>query len=161
MQYLISEKTNPLSREMVIEDRHGQAVFRAHGPVVRMRDELHVDNANGVEEVLIKEPVLGDRSKFELYREGKRCAVVSRVGVGNLLEGFDVDIADGVPVHARGDMLGRDFALMDARGNVGQVRRHNDHSIELQTGAGQDDALLVAGVLAMIAMTDAWARARH
>ena len=160
MQYLIREHSNPLTREIVIEDRHGTSVYRAHGPVVRMRDELHVDNASGREEYLIKEPVLGDRSRFELYRDGKRYAVISRVGVGNLLEGFDLEVTGAGQIHARGDMLGREFALMGNGGSVGQVRRHNEHSIELETAAGQDDALLVAGVLTMVAMTDAWARSR-
>jgi uncharacterized protein YxjI len=160
VQYLIREHSNPLTREMLIEDRHGTCVFRAHGPVVRMRDELHLDNGSGHEEYLIKEPVLGDRSRFELHRNGKRRAVISRVGVGNLLEGFDVDVTGATQIHARGDMLGREFALMGNGGSVGQVRRHNEHSIELETAAGQDDALLVASVLAMVAMTDAWARAR-
>jgi uncharacterized protein YxjI len=161
VQYLIREQSNPLSREIVIEDRHGQCVYRARGPVVRMRDELHVENGSGVEEYLIKEPVLGDRSRFELYRQGKRCAVISRVGVGNLLEGFDVDVTGGEKLHARGDMFGREFSLMGASGSVGQVRRHNEHSVDLETAAGQDDGLLVAGVLAIFAMTDAWARSHR
>jgi uncharacterized protein YxjI len=163
VQYLIREQANPLSREIVIEDRHGQCVYRAHGPVVRMRDELHVENASGVEEFLIKEPVLGDRSRFELRRQGKRrpVAVISRVEVGNLLEGFDVDVTGGEKVHARGDMFGREFSLMGTSGSVGQVRRHNERSVELETGAGQDEALLVASVLAIFAMTDAWARSRR
>jgi uncharacterized protein YxjI len=160
VQYLIREHSNPLSREILIEDRHGACVYRAHGPVVRLRDELHVENGSGHEEYLIKEPVLGDRSRFELYRDGKRRAVISRVGVGNLLEGFDLDVSGASQIHARGDMLSREFELMGNGGSVGQVRRHNEHSIELETAAGQDDALLVAGVLAMVAMTDAWARSR-
>jgi uncharacterized protein YxjI len=160
VQYLIREHSNPLNREIVIEDRHGNVVYRAHGPVVRMRDELHVEDGSGHEHYLIKEPVLGDRSRFELYRDGKRCAVISRVGVGNLLEGFDLDVTGAGQIHARGDMLSREFQLVGSAGNVGQVRRHNEHSIELETAAGQDDALLVAGVLAMVAMTDAWARSR-
>ena len=66
MQYVIRDHSSPLSREIVIEDRHRQRLFRAHGPVVRVRDELHLEDAKGVEQAYIKDPVLGDSSTFEI-----------------------------------------------------------------------------------------------
>jgi uncharacterized protein YxjI len=163
MQYLIKDKTSPLTRELVVEDRSGHCVLRAHGPVVRLRDELQVDDAEGVEKVRIKEPVLGDRRTFELYQGKTHFANVSMVAVGNLLDGYDINVIGGQALHARGDMLGREFTMSGPKGIVARVRKHDSHSIECETAHGQDDTLLLAGILAMAAMTDAWARAatRH
>jgi uncharacterized protein YxjI len=159
MQYVIRETINPLNREMMIEDRHGKSLFRVHGPVVRLRDELRFDDAAGVEQAWIKEPVLGDRKTFEIYRGEARAAVIRMVAVGNLLEGFDVDISGATAVHARGDMYGREFTLSGPGGVVARVHRHDGNAIECETAFGQDDVMLLAGIVAMGAMTDIWARA--
>lgn len=159
MHYLIREKTSPLSREHVIEDGQGKLLFHAHGPVVRARDELHLDDASGAQQFLIKEPLLSKRKTFELYRTGgTHCADVTAVGTGNLLEGFDVRGSAGPPLHARGDMLSREFTIAGPQGIVAQVRRKDAHVVTCEIAAGQDDALLLASILAIGAMTDAWAK---
>jgi uncharacterized protein YxjI len=159
MQYVIRDTSNPLNREMVIEDRHGKGMFRVHGPLVRLRDELRVEDGQGVEQARIKEPVLGDRKTFEIWRGDSRAAVISMVAVGNLLEGYDLTFTSGDSVHARGDMYGRDFTVSGKSGVVARVQRHNGHALECETAFGQDDVMLLAGVVAMGAMTDIWARA--
>lgn len=159
MEYRIRDKSTPLGREMLIEDRQGHLLLRAHGPTVRIRDELHVDDIDGLEQISIKEPVLGDRKTFELYRAGSRCAVVRMMTVSNLLEGFSLDVPGASQIKAQGDPL-TEFTLTRDRANVGHVRRHGTESIDVETAAGQDDTLLIASVLAMCAMSDAWARTR-
>src|ERR1051326_4535543 len=145
MQYLIRDKSSLRSREVTIEDARGQRVFRAHGPTLRIRDELRLDDTWGNEQIVIKEPVLSDRKTFELYRGGLRCGVVSMVSTGNLLEGFDVTHTSAAPLHARGDLLGREFTLVGAGGDLGHVHRHKGNAIEVETAGGQDDVLLLAG----------------
>jgi uncharacterized protein YxjI len=165
MQYIIREQSSLLSREMSIEDHSGQQVFKAHGPVVRVRDELRLLNPQGVEQAYIKDPVLGDSSTFEIYRGGAHYADVKAVAVGNLLEGYDIVVrARGdEPFHARGDMFERDFTIGHHGQQAARVRRQHGSAIQVDTEAGQDDLLLLAGVLAIVAMTDLRARAasRH
>jgi len=160
MHYLISDKTSPLGREIVVQDRQaGGCLFRAHGPVVRLRDELRLDDAQGVEQLWIKEPMLGDRKTVELLRSGQRCATLRMFTVGNLLEGVDVDFVDGCKLHARGDLVGHTYSVHGDTGLVAQVKPHKSHALELDTTAGQDEPVIVGVILAMSAMADAWARA--
>jgi uncharacterized protein YxjI len=164
MHYTIREQTSLRSRELVIEDRTGHQVFHVHGPIVRVRDELHLDDAQGVEQAWIKDPVLGDSSTFEIYRVGSHFADVKTVAVGNLLEGYDIaPRSGGEPLRARGDMFQRDFTIT-ARGlPAAQVRHHGHSGLDVDTEPGQDDVLLLAGVVSIWAMTELRARAasRH
>jgi uncharacterized protein YxjI len=160
MQYIIREQSSLLSREMVVEDRSGHQVFRAHGPLVRVRDELRLDDAHGVEQAWIKDPVLGDSSTFEIYRDGARFADVKAVAVGNLLEGYDIVVySGGEPLRARGDMFERDFTITERGRSAARVRRHGGNAVEIETDSGQDEVLLLAGIVAICAMTDLRVRA--
>ena len=160
MDYVIRLNGMSFDRVTVIEDDHGVVQFRAHGPTVRIRDELRFDDAQGAEQFLIKEPVLGNRKKFELWRGGAHYTDVTAIGTGNLLEGFDVGgRQQSAPLHARGDMLGREFTIVGPEGLAAQVRRKGQQSMEVHTASGQNDALLLASVIAISAMTDAWAHA--
>jgi uncharacterized protein YxjI len=160
VHYLIREKASALSREHVVENDDGKMVFRAHGPVVRVRDEIHVDDAAGAQQFLIKEPLLGGRRSFAIYRTGgARCADVTAIATGNLLDGFDVQGIEGAPLHARGDVLGRAFTIAGSHGVVADIRRKDAHVLVCDIAPGQDDPLLLASVLAIGAMTDAWAQA--
>jgi uncharacterized protein YxjI len=158
MQYVIRDHTSPLSRELVIEDRHHQKLFRAHGPVVRVRDELHLEDAHGAEQAYIKDPVLSDGSTFEIYRGGAHVADVKTVAAGDALQGYDVMLrSGGEPLRARGDMFERHFTITEHGQPAAQVKRH-DGNVEVETEAGHDDVLVLAGVIAMSAMTDLRAR---
>jgi uncharacterized protein YxjI len=157
MQYLIREHGALFTRDMVIEDHGGHELFRVHGPVVRVRDELRLVDAGGAEQAWIKDPVLGDSSTFEIYRAGAHFADVKTVATGNLLEGYDIVLRAETsrdPLRARGDIFERDFTITDRGQPAARVRKHGTSGLELTTEAGQDDVLLLSAVLAISAMTD-------
>ena len=158
MQYVIREQSSLLSREMVIEDHRGHTQFKVHGPLVRLRDELRLDDAKGVEQAWIEDPVLGDSSAYEIYRGGAHVADVRMVGVGNLLEGYDINVSGGQSLQARGDMFGREYTISHQGQRAAKVKRRDSKAIEVETEGAQDEVLLLAGVVAMSAMTDIWAR---
>ncbi len=162
MQCLIRERDSLLSRDMVIEDHGGHQLFRVHGPMVRVRDELRLVDAGGDERAWIKDPVLGDSSTFEIYRDSAHFADVKTVATGNLLEGFDIVLrgdAAAEPLRARGDVFERDFAITRRGQPAARVRKHGTSGLQVDTEAGQDDVLLLAAVLAICAMADLRARA--
>jgi uncharacterized protein YxjI len=162
MQYFIREQGSLLSRDMVIEDHGGHQLFRVHGPMVRVRDELRLVDAAGTEQAWIKDPVLGNSSTFEIHRDGNHFADVKTVGTGNLLEGYDIVVLGAArdPLRARGDMFERHYVITDRGQQAGRVRKDgNTGGLEVNTAADQDDVLLLSAVLAMAAMADLRARA--
>ena len=158
MQYSIREKSSLLSRELTIDDQRGHLAFRVHGPVVRVRDELRLDDANGVEQAWIKDLVLSDGSTYEIYRGGTRYADVKRILDGDLLAGYDIVVIAGETLRARGDMRGRNFTIMAESQLAARVQRRHGDTLEVNVEHA-DDVLLLAGVVAINAMLDTWAKA--
>ena len=133
--------------------------YRVHGPVVRLRDELHLDDAKGVEQAWIKDPVLSDGTKYEIWRGGARYADVNRLVDDDLLAGFDLSLVTGEGLPVRGDILGRNFTIMSQGQLAARVQRHHGDALEVRV-EHQDEVLLLAGVVAISAMIDVWIRAR-
>ena len=159
MQYTIREGGSPLSRDIVIEDQGGHVAYRVHGPVVRLRDELRLDDSHDVEQAWIKDPVLSDGTKYEIWRGGARYADVNRLVDGDLLAGFDLSVVSGESLPVRGDILGRNFTIMSQGQLAARVQRHQRDALEVRV-EHQDEVLLLAGVVAISAMIDVWTRAR-
>jgi uncharacterized protein YxjI len=158
MQYFIRDKSSLFSRDLTIDDQRGQSSFRVHGPLVRVRDELRLDDANGVEQAWIKDLVLSDGSTYEIYRAGTRYADVKRILDGDLLTGYDIVVSEGETLRARGDLLGRNFTIMAEGQLAARVQRRHGDSLEVDVEHA-DEVLLLAGVVAINAMLDTWARA--
>ena len=159
MRYVIRDKSSPLGREMLIEDDAHAPRFRVHGPIVRLRDELRIDDMDGVEQLWITEPIPSDRRTYELRRGGAQCGQVKVVANGFMLNGFDIDIAGSEHLQARGGMFGPDVTIAGPSGTAARIHWPDRHNIQVDTAAGQDDVLLLGGVIAMSLMTEIWARA--
>ena len=125
---------------------------------MRVRDELRLDDANGVEQAWIKDLVLSDGSTYEIYRDGKRYADVKRIVDGDVLAGYDIVVTAGETLHARGDMLGRNFTIMAESQLAARVQRRHGDTLEVNVEHA-DEVLLLAGVVAINAMLDTWAKA--
>jgi uncharacterized protein YxjI len=159
MRYQIRDKSRPMSRELSIEDQHGGQLFRVHGPFIRARDELRIDDMQGVEHVWIKEPVLGDRKVYEVYRHDTQVAKINLVANGSLLEGYDIVVPGSEPYQVRGGIFGNDSTIAGPRGRAAHVNWHDKHAIAVDIESGHDDVVLLASVIAMSLMTDIWSRA--
>jgi uncharacterized protein YxjI len=158
MDYVIHENTLLPLYEVVIKNHRGQPLYRLAGPVLHLRDDLRFTDAQGEELAQIKQPLLSDQRMYEIFRNGARWAQVSMVGVGNLLEGFDVMVEGADPLRARGDMLSHSYAISSPAGTAAQVHHGRSGSYAVKTEPGQDDVLLLASVVAMSAMTTTWSR---
>src|SRR5215211_6012479 len=130
MEYVMRDQSAPLSREIVIEDLAGQVAYRVQGPVVRLRDELRLDDARGVEQAWIKDLVLSDGSKYEIWRAASRFADVNRIVDGDLLAGFDISVVSGENLPVRGDMQGRNFTIMSGGQLAARVQRRRGDTLE-------------------------------
>jgi len=158
MQFTIREGGSLLSREIVIEDQTRQVAYRAPLPVVHLREELRLDDAKGVEQAWIKDMVLGDGSKYEIWRGGARYADINRLVDGDLLAGFDISVITGETLLVRGDIQGRNFTIMSHGELAARVQPHKD-ALDVRV-EHQDEVLLLASVVAIRAMIDNWTRAR-
>ena len=69
-----------------------------------------------------------------------------------------MDRGGGEPLRARGDMFERDFTITSRGQSAARVKRH-DGNLQVETEPGQDDVLVLAGVIAISGMTDLRARA--
>lgn len=158
MHYSVHEKTFSLSHEIDVLDDRGNLVYRVHGPLVRAREDVYIDDSAGTELARIKEPLLGNGQAYEIY-QGGRCTVRLAMRVtATLLEGIDIQTDDGRSLRAHGDLVRRDYTIDSGPKNAARVSRHGDQSFKIETMPDQDDLLLIMSAIAMALMVAAWAR---
>jgi uncharacterized protein YxjI len=158
MQYTIRERSSPMSREFQIENQAREVAYRVHGPVIRLRNELRLDDVQGVEQAWIKDLLISDGSKYEIWRSGARDADITRIVDGDLLAGFDIQVASGESLAARGDIAGGNFTIMSQGQLAALVQRRRADELEVRV-EHRDEVLLLAAVVAISAMIDSWTRA--
>jgi uncharacterized protein YxjI len=159
MQYTIRDRSSPLTREMQIENELGELAYRVHGPVVRLRDELRFDDAAGEEQAWIKDLVVSDGSKYEIWRSGALYAAINRIAEGDLLAGFDIAVATGESLPVRGDIVGANFTIMSQGQLAALVHRRRGDALEVKV-EHRDEVLLLAAVVGIRAMIERWTRAQ-
>ena len=133
-------------------------MFRVHGPIVRLRDEFGSTTSRASNRRTSKNHSPSDRRTYEIYREGHQRARVTVAATGYVLDGFDVAVAGGEPLQARGGMFGPNVTIAAGGAAAAQVHWQHRQAIEVDTSAGQDDLLLLATVIAMSLMTEIWSR---
>ncbi len=109
--YLIRKQLIALGDDFWVEDEAGERVFKIDGKVARVRDTYVVETPDGQELLQIKEQRLKLRKSFKIERRGEEIATVAKALVNPLRDRFDVELADGGKLQAKGDLLDHEYAI--------------------------------------------------
>ena len=109
--YLVRKKLIALGDDFWVEDEEGNRVFHVDGKVLRPRDTYVLESAEGEELLRIKEKRLKLRKTFVIERDGEAVATVAKALVTPLRDRFDIDVAQGGTLQARGDLLDHEFTI--------------------------------------------------
>ncbi len=109
--YLIRKQLIALGDDFWVENEAGERVFHIDGKVLRPRDTYVVETADGQELLTIKEQRLKLRTTFKIERRGEEIATVAKALVNPLRDRFDVELADGGRLQAKGDLLDHEFTI--------------------------------------------------
>jgi uncharacterized protein YxjI len=109
--YLIRKQLIALGDDFWVEDEAGERVFKIDGKVARVRDTYVVETPDGQELLTIKEQRLKLRKSFKIERRGEEIATVAKALVNPLRDRFDVELADGGKLQAKGDLLDHEYRV--------------------------------------------------
>jgi uncharacterized protein YxjI len=109
--YLIRKQLIALGDDFWVEDEAGERVFHIDGKVLRPRDTYVVETADGKELLKIKEQRLKLRKTFKIERQGEELATVAKALVNPLRDRFDIELADGGKLQAKGDLLDHEYTI--------------------------------------------------
>ncbi len=109
--YLIRKQLIALGDDFWVENEAGERVFKIDGKVARVRDTYVVETPDGQELLTIKEQRLKLRKTFRIERRGEELATVAKALVNPLRDRFDVELADGGRLQAKGDLLDHEYTI--------------------------------------------------
>jgi uncharacterized protein YxjI len=135
------------------DDRHA---FKVNGKALRLRRTFILESPSGDELLKIQEKKLSVRDKMEVEHDGKTVATIKKALVTPLRDRFDIDVAGGGDMKAKGNIVDHEYEIERDGDKVAEVskrwfRVRDTYGIEI--APGQDDALILAATVCIDEMT--------
>jgi uncharacterized protein YxjI len=127
-----------------------------NGKALRLRDTFVLEDASGHEVAKIQERKLTVRDKIAIERDGHKVATVHKALVG-IRDRFAIDVEDGPDLKAHGNIVDHEYEIKRDGDTIAHIskrwfRVRDTYGIEI--APDEDEALLLATVVALEALTD-------
>jgi uncharacterized protein YxjI len=109
--YLIRKRLIALGDDFWVEDENGERVFHVDGKVLRPRETFVIETADGDELVRVQERKLHLRDTMVIERQGEELATVQKALITPLRDRFEIELAGGGRLEAKGDLLDHEFTI--------------------------------------------------
>jgi uncharacterized protein YxjI len=152
MRYVIREKFFRLGEDSDITDESGRPVFHVDGKVFTLHHTLVMRDVAGNEVATVRKQLLTIHTRYEVTRGGQELAEVRKHLIGFLGDRFTIDIPGPDDLEVKGDIFDHEFTISRGSGVVATVSKQwfsftDTYGVEI--APGQDDALILASVLAL------------
>ncbi|WP_370618442.1 LURP-one-related/scramblase family protein [Mumia sp. Pv 4-285] len=150
------EKLASIGDDFWIEDEDGDRAFKVNGKAVRVRDTFVLEDLTGREVAKIQERKLSVRDKVAVERDDQTLATVHKALVG-IRDRFAIDVEGGPDLKAHGNVVDHEYEIERDGDTVARIskkwfRVRDTYGVEIE--AGEDEALLLATVVAIDSLTD-------
>ncbi len=150
------EKLASIGDDSWIEDGEGERVYKANGKAMRVRDTFVLEDLSGRELATIQERKLSVRDKVAIERDGETVATVHKALIG-IRDRFNIDVEGGSDLKAKGNIVDHEYEIERDGDTVATIskkwfRIRDTYGVEV--AAGEDEALVLAMVIALESMTD-------
>lgn len=147
MRYLMNEKIVALGDDYTIRDESGREVFQVDGKVFAIGDKLAVKDLAGRELATIRKKLISFRPAYEIERDGRHAATVTKALFSPFRCRFSVDVPGPGDLEAQGDILDHEYEITRGDRKVAQVSKRwisvrDTYAIDV--AEGEDDVLLLA-----------------
>jgi uncharacterized protein YxjI len=161
--YLIRERLFRLGEDSDITDEQGRPVLQVDGKVLSLRKRLVVRDPEGREVAQVQRKLIAMRPTYEISIAGRRAAEVRKRLFTPFGDRFTIDVPGPNDLEMEGDLLDHEFTIRRGGQTVATVSKRwfsmrDTYAVDI--AAGQDDLLLLAGVLALD-LAEAQERAEH
>jgi uncharacterized protein YxjI len=155
-RYRMRTKLASIGDDFWIEDEQGTRTYKVNGKALRLRETFVLEDPSGREIAKIQERKLSVRDKIAVERDGHTVATVHKALIG-IRHRFAIDIADGPDLKAHGNIVDHEYEIERDGDPIARIskrwfRIRDTYGIEIADG--EDEALLLAIVVALEALTD-------
>lgn len=152
MRYVIKEKLFQFVRDANIADEFGQPVYRVDHALLSLHQRVILRDLAGNEVASVARKLIALRPTFEITRGGQELAEVRQHLFTPFGNRFTVDIPGPHDLEMAGNFLEHEFTISRDGAVAATVSKRwlslaDTYAVE--TAPGQDDALLLACVLAL------------
>ena len=151
MRYLMKEKILAWGDDFTIRDESGREVFYVDGRIFSFGDKLSFRDVRSKQELaIIDQKLLAIGPTYEIFRGGKRAAVVKKKLFTLFRNKFSVDVPGPDDLEAKGDFINKDYTFTRKGRQVAEVskkwfRLTDTYGIDI--APGEDDVLILASAV--------------
>jgi uncharacterized protein YxjI len=152
VRYIIKERFFRLGEDSDILDESGRPVFHVDGKVFTLHDRLIVKDLSGQEVANVHRKLLAFRPTYEISVRGEKAAQVRKHLFTPFRDSFTIDVPGPDDLEMTGSLLDHDYTIRRGDQVVATVSKawltlRDTYGVE--TAPGEDDLLILAGVLAL------------
>lgn len=151
MRYLMKEKILAWGDDFTIRDETGREVFYVDGKIFSFGDKLSFRDVRSRQELaVIDQKLLAIGPTYEIFREGRRAAVVKKKLFTLFRNKFSVDVPGPDDLEAQGDFINKDYTFTRHGRKVAEVSKKwfritDTYGIDI--APGEDDVLILASAV--------------
>lgn len=152
MRYVIREKFFRLGEDSDITDDAGRPMFHVDGKVFSLHHTLVMRDLAGNEAATVRKHLVSLRPTYEVTRGGQELAEVRKHLIGFLGDRFTIDVPGPDDLEVKGNLFDHEFSLTRGGQQVATVSKRwfsLTDTYGIDVAPGQDDALILASVLAL------------
>ena len=158
MRYIIREKFFRLTEDSDITDEYGRPVFRVRGHLFSIHGTIVMMDMAGNEVATVRRQLIALRPTYHITRHGYELAEVRKQFFSPFVDRFTIDIPGPDDLHMNGSLFEHEFTIERGGQVVATVSKRWFSLTEtygVDIAPGQDDALILASVLALDLAEDA------
>jgi uncharacterized protein YxjI len=150
--YLIRERFFDLGDDFDITDESGRLAYHVDGKVLSLRDRLVIEDPSGQEVASVHRQLIALRQTYAISIGGEKAAEVRKKLFTPFVDKYTIDIPGPHDLELRGNLLDHEFTVERDGREVASVSKRwlsIHHTYAVRVVEGEDDLLILAGVLAM------------
>jgi uncharacterized protein YxjI len=150
--YVIRERFFDLGDDFDITDEHGRMVYRVDGKVLTLRDRLELVDAAGREVASVVRKLVARRLTYRGTIRDEHAADVRKHFFTPFRDKFTIDVPGPDDLEVSGDLFDHEFEIRRGGRTVARATRkllRIRDTYVVDVAAGEDDLLILAGVLAV------------
>jgi len=152
MRYVIRERFFHLGEDSDITDDSGRPVLHVDGKVLSLRNTLVLRDPSGDEVARVERKLLTIGTRYEISVRGQEIAEVRKQFFTPFREKYTIDIPGPNDLELSGNLLDHEFTVDRGGQTIATVSKQwftlrDTYGVEI--APGEDDVLILAGVLAL------------
>jgi uncharacterized protein YxjI len=152
MRYIIREKLFRLGEDSQIADESGQPIYEVDGKVLSLHNRLVMRDMRGQEVATVKRELIALTPTYAIERPGQGEAQVRKHLINLLGDRYTIDIPGPNDLELQGNIFDHEYQVTRGGAVVATVSKRwiaLTDTYGVETAPGEDDALLLASVLAL------------